>query len=79
MSLMTGFRKLFESETAKFQEGLQVAVSAYLETIRENFDLVRKESVVRQGEEDPEFRDRVSEASEAIRECVRRFQPLISV
>ena len=79
MSLMTGFRNLFVLKMAEFQEALHAAVSAYLETVRENFDLVRNEPVARQGEQNNKFRDRVSEAADNVRECARRFRPVISI
>lgn len=76
-TLMKDFRELFKLRTSEHQESVTNAISRYLETVQQNFELVRSENAIRESEQDPGFRDRVAEAVQAGWETSEVFRDAI--
>lgn len=76
---MRDFRDGFQAQVNTMQERISNAVVSYLDVAGENFDLVQSDNALRESEQDPEFRDRVSEAARSSRGQLRGAQAAVDV
>lgn len=76
---MRSFRDSFRSKAHECQQKIHDATTAYLDVVRETFDLVRSENVARESERDPRFRELVDDMARTGRETIQRIHRAIHV
>lgn len=73
-NLMRAFRARLGQLAESTQGSIQTAATAYLDAVKDTFDIVRSDNVVLEGEREPIFRNRVGDEVRVAREVVERLQ-----
>ncbi|OAA60385.1 Dynamin, GTPase domain protein [Niveomyces insectorum RCEF 264] len=75
--LMIIFWQRFRQHADELGESLQTAAATHLRAVHDTFDMVRSENVVRESQQDPEFRQRVADEVIAAQEDIESCQNML--